>query len=369
MPQKFQEEIVMVYLLLVFLPVFATLAFAAKIQVSKRKRVAALAVVLMELFMFVDYILLEEWALQGAVRPKWFLLTVAMTYTMIVPMFYVFICECINGNWKTDRTAGMVLLSLLNLIPSIVLSLDGQNIMTPAHPFYTTVAYGGVVIIDMRTKDFVMVVQLVWLLYLHVRYFRWMLQKDYHFTIQSKTFYMTLLAYVFVALLANLLPNAYWKIPTLIWGYFVLVSVSLSVVNMMIVRGLMESPIQDENNEPVVETISEDANLLGYRVVELIRDKQLYRNPNLQLADVTKMVGSNRSYVSKAINEVTGTNFNGFLNKLRTDEAMRMLLEDKDLKLELIAEKCGFSSASLFTRVFKRETGLTPRQARNEGEI
>lgn len=356
----------MLYLLLVFLPLLVTLAFATKIQVSKGQKTAAVATVLMELFVILDYYSLEEWALQDVVMPKWFLFVVAMLYSLIIPMFYIFICECIHGNWKTDRTAGMVMLCLLNLIPSIVLNIDDVPMASPAHYFYLTVVRGGERVVDIRTKDFVMVIQLVWLVYLHVRYFRWMLQKDYHFTINSKKFYMTLLCFVVVAILANLVPNSYWKIPIFIWGYFAFASVSFSIVNVMIVRGVMESPVQDENNEPIIESIAENSGSLGMRVVELIRTQQLYHNANLQLADVAKIVNSNRSYVSKAVNEVTGLNFNGYLNKLRTEEAMKILLEEKDIKLEEVAEKCGFTSASLFTRVFKKETGMTPSQARKE---
>lgn len=354
----------MIYMLLAFLPMFVTLGIVTRVQLSRKANTAALAILLLELFVFLDYYSLEQWAMGGVAQSRPFLLIVAVTYSLITPLFYVFICECIHNNWKTERTVGMVLLGVLNVFPSIVISLDGEPVMTPTHYLYTTVVLGGDVVVDMRNKDLVMVMQLVWLLYLHVRYFRWMLKKDYHFTIQSKTFYMTLVFFVCVALLANLVPNGYWKIPVFIWGYFLFVSASFTAVNIMIVRGLMDNPIHDANNEPIIETIVEDTGSLGARVVNIIKERRLYTNQNLQLADVTRLVGSNRSYVSKALHEVTGLNFNTFLNKLRTEEALRILREDKEMKLEAVADLCGFSSASIFTRVFKKEMGMTPSQAR-----
>ena len=38
----------------------------------------------------------------------------------------------------------------------------------------------------------------------------------------------------------------------------------------------------------------------------------------------------------------------------------RSLLEDTDLQIKEIAERCGYKDALYFTQAFKKETGLTP---------
>lgn len=52
-----------------------------------------------------------------------------------------------------------------------------------------------------------------------------------------------------------------------------------------------------------------------------------------------------------------------YLIDVRVNKARGMLLST-DLKIERIAEDCGFSSGSYFTKVFRERTGLTPREFR-----
>jgi AraC-like DNA-binding protein len=49
-------------------------------------------------------------------------------------------------------------------------------------------------------------------------------------------------------------------------------------------------------------------------------------------------------------------------------EAARRLLEDHQVTIQEVADRLGFSEASAFHRAFKRWTGLTPRQFRNQPE-
>jgi AraC-like DNA-binding protein len=49
-------------------------------------------------------------------------------------------------------------------------------------------------------------------------------------------------------------------------------------------------------------------------------------------------------------------------------EAARRLLEDPQVTIQDVADRLGFSEASAFHRAFKRWTGLTPRQFRNQPE-
>ena len=38
------------------------------------------------------------------------------------------------------------------------------------------------------------------------------------------------------------------------------------------------------------------------------------------------------------------------------------MTEHPELKIQDVAERCGFSSRSVFTQVFTRETGVNPRE-------
>jgi YesN/AraC family two-component response regulator len=100
------------------------------------------------------------------------------------------------------------------------------------------------------------------------------------------------------------------------------------------------------------------------KVVGLMDEKHYITNPNLSLNDMTKLIGVNHLYISSAINNISGKNFNRFVNGYRIEEAQRILLDknSKNLTLEEIAKQSGFSSPNTFYRHFKDITGLTPKE-------
>lgn len=78
---------------------------------------------------------------------------------------------------------------------------------------------------------------------------------------------------------------------------------------------------------------------------------------------LSELVHSRPRYVSQAINQEYGDNFNQFLNEYRIKEACRRL-NGKDgynnMTIEAIAESVGFKSRTSFGALFKSSTGLSP---------
>ena len=75
-------------------------------------------------------------------------------------------------------------------------------------------------------------------------------------------------------------------------------------------------------------------------------------------------VGLHPNYMAPMFKTYTGKSINEYINYLRVNESAR-LLENKDLKIIDIAFSVGFESLVTFNRVFKKETGKTPRDYRN----
>jgi YesN/AraC family two-component response regulator len=96
-------------------------------------------------------------------------------------------------------------------------------------------------------------------------------------------------------------------------------------------------------------------------------DKNIYRSPDITLDRIAQMMKINRSYLSQAINRCTGANFNTYINEFRVKEAVRILSEDKSqtISIEGIAFDAGFNDRTTFYRVFKKLTGLSPTQFRD----
>ncbi|PSR06064.1 MAG: hypothetical protein BRD49_02420 [Bacteroidetes bacterium SW_10_40_5] len=100
-----------------------------------------------------------------------------------------------------------------------------------------------------------------------------------------------------------------------------------------------------------------------FRNIEyLLKDREWYKDPQLNLKMMAKELGTNEYYVSRAINEESGMNFNSYINNYRVNMAKTMLL-DASVQDETIAEiavAVGFNNATSFSRTFKQLTGLSP---------
>jgi AraC-like DNA-binding protein len=99
-----------------------------------------------------------------------------------------------------------------------------------------------------------------------------------------------------------------------------------------------------------------------------LENKKAYLDPRLNLMDVSRELGINYKYISQAINHKFGKNFISLISEYRIDEAKKMIINQTNLNLtlEAIGELCGFQSKSTFFIAFKKITGLTPMQFKEQ---
>lgn len=104
---------------------------------------------------------------------------------------------------------------------------------------------------------------------------------------------------------------------------------------------------------------------LGERWREATEAAGWWREPDLTLAELARRLGTNTAYLSRAINEGLGLNFNAFVNRMRTDEVAKRMQEDPAARdLLQLALDAGFSSKATFNRAFRAAYGLTPSEFR-----
>ncbi len=99
----------------------------------------------------------------------------------------------------------------------------------------------------------------------------------------------------------------------------------------------------------------------------LLQEDNIYRNPNLNLTSLAAQLDINITYLSKLINRVTGMSFSEYVTSFRIGEAKSLLTNSKyyHYKIMAVGMEAGFTRAS-FYRVFKKHTGLTPNEYKNE---
>ena len=99
------------------------------------------------------------------------------------------------------------------------------------------------------------------------------------------------------------------------------------------------------------------------KLSELMKNKELYKNPRLTLTDVAKELNITTKTVSRAVNSGFQMNFNDFINHHRIEAVKNKLDagEQRTTTLLGIAYDCGFNSKATFNRAFKKSTALSPK--------
>ena len=117
-----------------------------------------------------------------------------------------------------------------------------------------------------------------------------------------------------------------------------------------------------EEEEEEEEAKTESGAEYREKLEQWMETEKPYRNPEFRLNDLRQVLPLNRTYLSQLINAEYGCTFYQFVTNYRIEEAKRLMKEQPDLKMQDIAEQCGFSSPVVFSRIFTRETGMTPSE-------
>jgi AraC-like DNA-binding protein len=85
-----------------------------------------------------------------------------------------------------------------------------------------------------------------------------------------------------------------------------------------------------------------------------------WRDPDLTLAELARRLGTNESYLSRALNRNGEGGFSALLNRLRAEEVARRLAAGDPEDLLGIALDSGFGSKASFNRAFRSRYGIPP---------
>jgi len=88
------------------------------------------------------------------------------------------------------------------------------------------------------------------------------------------------------------------------------------------------------------------------------------QDPNeISLVRLAELVFFNPSYLSRLFKQVTGINLSEYIAEIRLTRAKR-LLTDPNLKIQEVADRLGYGTATNFTRSFRKATNMTPQDYR-----
>lgn len=100
---------------------------------------------------------------------------------------------------------------------------------------------------------------------------------------------------------------------------------------------------------------------LALAIAEHFVASQLYLRPELKLGDMASAIGTNRTYLSRYLNDELHTTFYDFVNAHRLAHAIR-LLKQGETNMTAVSIQSGFNSYSTFRRVFMAKYELSPKE-------
>lgn len=134
---------------------------------------------------------------------------------------------------------------------------------------------------------------------------------------------------------------------------------------------LIANTFNEKKEETVKYATSKLTEELRTQIQAQLTDYMLqkpYHKLNFNIEDIAEALNTNTRYLSQVINESFGMNFFNFVNKYRIDEA-KDILQSKDAErytIEGVAKIVGFNSKSSFNGAFKKSTGFTPSEFKNQ---
>jgi AraC-like DNA-binding protein len=108
---------------------------------------------------------------------------------------------------------------------------------------------------------------------------------------------------------------------------------------------------------------NEEKNHFKQKIRELMENSKPYLDPLLSLDSMALSLGVSSKALSQILNECFTLNFADFINSFRVQEAMYLLKNDTQNRTILnISLDAGFNAKSTFNLVFKKHTGVSPRE-------
>ena len=100
------------------------------------------------------------------------------------------------------------------------------------------------------------------------------------------------------------------------------------------------------------------------RLRRVVEGDRLFLDPSLSLPALARVLRLTPQHVSRLINAGIGSSFNDYVNRLRVEEACRILSgpTGASKKIGSVPYDCGFGSPSVFYAAFRKFTGQTPAE-------
>lgn len=284
---------------------------------------------------------------------------------LMIPSLYMYICKKI-GAMYANNTAVLLMLAVLAFIPRGAINLD--NSAVPENPmptglFQFYIYYGGEAVLQPMSYSLVVILQAIFSTLRTIALLTTMARKKYRYSENYKMFLYLLGVAIITVFLSYLPDDSFWYGR---WTCLVLICIFMVFLGcgyVLLALKFDESPLIDENDEPVLLETPHKFTELAKKFRLLIKEQKPYLKEGLVMEDVAKILGTNRTYVAQMVKEEFGQTFSSYMNTCRVEEAKRLIEKEGNKRtLQEIAYQSGFNSVSTFNKVFKSVVGVAPSE-------
>lgn len=284
----------------------------------------------------------------------------------ILPQTYMYFNKKIGNTWSNKATISLWLVLLFLLLPNICIELQ---VSMPAHTHYMhdkiplhyiSIYDEGKSIYTMSLGSLIVLLQAIIIITQVPKIARTLKKYELRLTSKIRWFlFWWFFALIFIAY-ATLLPLERLQEPTIRWGYYIIYSITVTIVYWMLAHDYDANPIiSSEEEEVLVDSYIKANQNLAAKARRLFIEEKLFLQPGIVIDDVVTMLGTNRTYFTRMMRAEFGMSFNEYIANERVVYAQRKMLNTY-FTIDEIASMCGFTDASSFCRVFKRITGTSP---------
>lgn len=115
---------------------------------------------------------------------------------------------------------------------------------------------------------------------------------------------------------------------------------------------------------------SQKSNEIEQVIRHALEEEKVYLHPTLNIQELSRKLSIPQQEVSQVINARFNKKFRDLINEYRVEEVKKMLNNEKMAHMSIlgVALECGFNSEATFYRIFKKSTGFSPKEYRQQSE-
>lgn len=331
-------------------------------QYKKGNRVATLTLLIATVLIWVRFSILA-FTYDGMEMTDTLRFLESFSSMYILPATYAFLCDQCGTRWNNMSSRIMAALPFITLFSYPVIDLGtGQSghVHTDIVPHALNIYWGGKRLLYVYMRELVVIADCIIIAFrMLVLWFR-IRAYGLKFTGAMLIYYV----WVFLMLGFTIYSFAHFMSFTTSgsekWDFFVFYNMMISVGYILVPYSFTVRPIVTQQGQPVrLDNFLEQNIHLVELLHRLFEEEKIYLQHTLRIDDLASKMGTNRTYVTRLMRMEYGMSFTDYVTSRRVEHSKHLLLTTTQT-LEEVAEASGFSSASSYSRVFKRLTNDSP---------